>query len=113
VIFVDLVADRELRLTPGHPRGADLAGMLANVASEQGQDAALDLSKEYFVPGDQRAFLERGVTSVLPFADFEYGGADSPGPFFHTAQDNLGAVSSSSLQVSGNLLLGLIRKLDR
>lgn len=113
VIFVDLVADRELRLTPGQPRGADLAGTLANVAHEQGEDDALDLSKEYFVPGDQRAFLERGVTSVLAFTDFEFGGPSSPGPLFHTVEDNLGSVSASSLQVSGKLLLALVRALDR
>ncbi len=111
VVFVDMVADRELRLTPGHPRGGELAGMAANIAHQQGQDAIFDLSREYFVPGDHRAFLERGITSVLALVDFEFGGSSSPGAIWHTSRDDLSAVSEESLQLSGNLLLALTRKL--
>ena len=112
VIYVDMIADADLTLTPGAPRDRRTGEVLADVAHGQGKDKLLDLDKQYFVPGDHRAFLERGVTSVLAFVDFEFGGHSAPGTLWHTAHDDLNAVSVSSLQQSGSLLLALVERLD-
>jgi Zn-dependent M28 family amino/carboxypeptidase len=107
-IYVDMIADRDLHLTPGQPRSPELAQRLANVVHKLGAPDVLDLDKSYFVPGDYRPFMERGVNSVLSFVDFEYGARTSPGPLWHGAQDDLRNVSETSLQQSGRILVALL-----
>jgi hypothetical protein len=56
-------------------------------------------------------FQQRGVP-VLDMIDFHYGPStpqQSEGAYHHTAQDSLDKVSAHSLQVSGDLLVELVR----
>ena len=49
--------------------------------------------------------MQLGVENVLALIDFQFGDRSTPGPFWHTARDDLAAVSADSLNSVGQLLV--------
>lgn len=112
VIYVQRVADRDLRLSPGQPRSQTLARMLARAAAESGDSDLVDLESAVPVPGDHRPFRQRGIRDTLAMVDFRFGAGAPPGELTYSLRDDLMSVSSRSLGRSGQVLLRLIRILD-
>jgi peptidase M28-like protein len=113
VIFVDQVADRDLSLTPGEPRSKTLLGALQKAAELEGSGLPVDVEMNYRIPGDHQAFLERGVTDILPIVDFRFGRGSPPGDSWHSSHDDLSAVTEESLGRSGRVVVELVRILGR
>jgi len=102
-ILVDMIGDRDLRLKRELNSTPWLTDLIWSAAKLQKLDA-------YFVPqttqveDDHLPFLQAGVPSV-DIIDLEY----EP---WHTAKDNLDAVSARSLQVVGDVVLAALPQLE-
>ena len=102
-ILVDMIGDRDLRIR----RDTNSTPWLTDAIWDAAKSQKLD---EYFVnvptsvEDDHLPFLEAGVPSV-DIIDLDY----QP---WHTAQDNLDAVSARSLQVVGDALLGALPQIE-
>ena len=63
------------------------------------------------IEDDHLPFKVRGVP-VLDVIDYEYGTNDNLEAFHHTAEDTMDKLSATSLQVSADLFLALVRLID-
>ena len=61
------------------------------------------------VPGGHRFFFERGLRQIVALSDIRYGGADPPGTYWRTAEDDLDHVSEQSLGVAGVVVVAGLR----
>jgi hypothetical protein len=105
-----MVADADLILTPDIGDAPRLAGLLREVARERGLEAALDPRAALPIVDDHTPFAEAGV-DTLALIDFQFGARRTPGPLWHTARDDLAAVSEASLNTSGQLAIGVLGRL--
>jgi len=64
------------------------------------------------IEDDHLPFKQRGVP-VLDVIDFEYGTAQDPEAFHHTALDTMDKLSVTSLQVSADLFVELVKLIDQ
>jgi glutaminyl-peptide cyclotransferase len=102
-LLIDMVADRDLRLRRDLNSTPWLTDIVWNAAKQQKLDA-------YFVPlttqieDDHLPFVQAGVPSV-DIIDLEY-------PQWHTANDNLDAVSARSLQIVGDAVLAALPAIE-
>jgi Zn-dependent M28 family amino/carboxypeptidase len=110
LVLVDMVADADLILTPDLGDAPRLAGLLREVARERGLEAALDPRAALPIVDDHTPFAEAGV-DTLALIDFQFGARRTPGPLWHTARDDLAAVSEASLNTSGQLAIGVLGRL--
>jgi glutaminyl-peptide cyclotransferase len=101
--------DRETNSTPW------LLDLLARAGKDTGHSNYL-FKTSIAIDDDHIPFKDRGVP-VLDVIDFEYGPADPKRPgeyeFHHTAQDSMDKLSATSLQVSADLFLDLVKLIDQ
>jgi glutaminyl-peptide cyclotransferase len=64
------------------------------------------------IEDDHLPFLQRGVPS-LDIIDFQYGTATDPEAFHHTALDTMDKLSATSLQVSADIFLDVVRLINQ
>ncbi|MFQ5513030.1 MAG: M28 family peptidase [Myxococcota bacterium] len=113
LLLVDMVADRELGLTPDLGASPELRELVREAAHGLGLGALLEGGAPLRLVDDHSPFVERGVKRVYSFIDFQFGGPRAPGRLWHTPEDDLDAVSSSSLNSVGRLVVETVRRIDR
>lgn len=102
LILLDMIGDKDLTICREDFSTKWLQDLLWSVASEMNY-------RKYFrecnqqVTDDHWPFLQLGI-SAIDIIDFQYGGTESPGIYWHTAQDTLDKVSAESLQVVGDVV---------
>ena len=102
-VLVDMIADRDLRIKRDLNSTPWLTDAVWSAALHEKLDA-------YFVPAstqiedDHLPFVQAGVPS-LDIIDLEY-------PPWHTADDNLDAVSARSLQIVGDAVLAALPQIE-
>ncbi len=96
--------DRETNSTPW------LLDLLAKAGRETGHSKYL-FQNSIAIEDDHQPFLERGVPS-LDVIDYEYGTPSNPEAYHHTDQDTMDKLSATSLQVSADLFVELVRLID-
>jgi glutaminyl-peptide cyclotransferase len=102
MILFDLVGDCDLQI-PHEPNSDDaLYERFADAAREtSGNGSAAPFEGETTPIGDDHIpFVAAGVPAV-DLIDFTYGGAASPGPYWHTTEDTLDKVCPESLEAVG------------
>jgi hypothetical protein len=111
-ILVDMVADRDLNLA--HDLGSDprLRALLNEEAARLELRGILDPSVKLTLVDDHSPFLALGMTRVLALIDFQFGARRMPGPYWHTERDDLAAVSATSLNRVGRLVVELVRRIE-
>ena len=97
--------DREGNSTPW------LLDDLARAGKDTGHSSYLFRDSQP-IEDDHLPFKIRGVP-VLDVIDYDYGTPADPEAFHHTAQDTLDKLSASSLQVSADLFLDLVKQVDQ
>jgi Zn-dependent M28 family amino/carboxypeptidase len=116
-LLVDMVGDRDLNLVRDLTSDPELYRELAEVARGLGLSEVLESGVSLALVDDHSPFQEAGLERVLAFLDFQFGAREgpgsSPGPLWHTAGDDLSAVSAQSLNIVTRLVVGMIRRLDR
>jgi hypothetical protein len=111
LILVDMVGDADLNLVIDAGSSPRLRALLREEADRLGLAGLLD-RRVTAVVDDHTPFAERGV-EVLALIDFQFGARRTPGPLWHTAGDDLRAVSAESLNRVGTLLVQLVHRLQR
>ncbi len=100
----DMNIDRETNSTPW------LADLLAKAGKDTGHSKYL-FSDSQPIDDDHLPFMQRGVP-VLDVIDFKYGTPSDPEAFHHTEQDTMDKLSATSLQVSADLFLELVKLIN-
>jgi hypothetical protein len=103
LVLLDMVGDRELRLTRDSYSGSRLVDIFFGAAREHGLGKHVD-GRTLAVKDDHQPFLAAGVDSI-DLIDFDYGPDNS---WWHSAEDTLDKCSQESLSIVGRIvLLGL------
>lgn len=106
VIIVDMIGDKDLDLLRDLNSTGWLNETVRNVAAKLNLKSAFgDMSMA--IEDDHLPFARIGLP-VVDLIDFTYGGNDSPGPYWHTAQDTLDKLSPKSFDAVGRIVLGTI-----
>jgi Zn-dependent M28 family amino/carboxypeptidase len=108
LVNLDMIGDRDLRLTLEYNSTAALRELAMEVARAQGHR---DLFEGYLaaIEDDHIPFARRGVP-VLNLIDFSYGPEHG---YWHTEEDTIDKLAPSSFQVVGDLVLGIVERLAR
>jgi hypothetical protein len=112
VILVDMVGDEDLNLVVDLGSSPLLREIFAREAQKLGRGGLVDAKAIMGVIDDHSPFASRGVEHVLALIDFQFGARVSPGPLWHTAGDDLGAVSAASLNSVGGVLVEAVRAIE-
>jgi Zn-dependent M28 family amino/carboxypeptidase len=112
VILVDMVGDKDLNLVFDLGSSATLRDIFVREAEKLGYGGLIDEDAMMGVVDDHSPFHSRGVEEVLALIDFQFGARVSPGPLWHTAGDDLTAVSAASLNSVGRVLVEAVRAIE-
>ncbi len=110
MILLDMVGDRDLRLSIPADTTPELADRLFRAADRGGlRDRAGFCTKCESLLDDHVPFQELGIPSI-DLIDFDYGPDMA---WWHTAADTLDKLSPDSLRITGTLALGLLAELAK
>jgi Zn-dependent M28 family amino/carboxypeptidase len=105
---VDMVGDKELRIVDEFNSSSSLRRLVRQTAREHGYAT-------YFpelggaLEDDHMPFVRKGV-NAMDLIDFDYGPNHS---YWHTEKDTMDKLSAQSLEVVGEVMLQVLRKLQR
>jgi Zn-dependent M28 family amino/carboxypeptidase len=102
MVLVDMIGDRDLQIKRDMNSTGWLTDIIWDAARQQKQTAFQPLTTQ--IEDDHNPFLEARVPSV-DIIDLEYDA-------WHTAQDNLDAVSARSLQTVGDVLVAALPAIE-
>ncbi|WP_238398557.1 M28 family peptidase [Edaphobacter sp. 12200R-103] len=112
-LVADMIGDKDLNIDRDSNSTPWLLDMLATAAKNTGHSSYV-FKNENTVMDDHLPFRQRGVP-VLDMVDLEYGPptmAHPEGGYHHTALDTLDKVSARSLQISGDLVIEMLRLIN-
>jgi Zn-dependent M28 family amino/carboxypeptidase len=112
LVLVDMVADRDLNLSVDLGSDPALRAIVREEAERLGLGGIIDPGATLQLVDDHTPFMRMGFREVISFIDFQFGGPYSPGPYWHTARDNLDAVSQESLNSVGRLVVQTLRQIE-
>lgn len=113
-VLADMIGAKDLNVDFDEESTPALRDLLKTAARDSGHSSYL---YKRTVPGlgdDHIPFKKRGVP-VLDIIDIDYGPPTSEHPeggYHHTVQDTLDKLSVSSLQVSADLFVGMVKLID-
>jgi len=112
-LVADMIADKDLNIDHSDNSAPWLNDLLKVAAKNTGHSAYIFKYSEA-EEDDHLPFAQRGVP-VLDVIDAHYGPSTDSAPdgYHHTAQDTLDKISAKSLQISGDLLLEMIRLINQ
>lgn len=109
VILMDMVGDRDLKLTvPRNSTGA--LRLLALEAAEATGDRAKIGLFDGIIYDDHQAFLDLGYPAVN-LIDFEFGSRPGKNDYWHTPEDTLDKICADSLLVTGRIVMEMLNRL--
>lgn len=107
LINVDMVGDKDLDILNDGNSSQSLRDTVFEVASALG-DSKYFLKEVAGIDDDHMPFVNAGVNAI-DIIDFNYGPHNS---YWHTAQDTMDKLSPHSLQVVGDVVIGLVNRLE-
>jgi len=113
-LVADMIGDKDLNVDRDSNSTPWLLDLLATAAKNTGHSSYV-FKNETTVMDDHLPFRQRGVP-VLDVVDIDYGPPTQEHPeggYHHTALDTLDKVSAHSLQISGDLLVEMIRLINQ
>lgn len=110
VIVLDMVGDRDLNITVPRNCSRSLVKTLFSAAHDLGVRHKFSLYGADILD-DHVPFLANGMPAVN-LIDFEYGSAPGLNDYWHTTNDTLDKLSVDSLQITGDVILRMVEKLQ-
>ena len=113
-LVADMIGDKDLNVDRDTNSTPWLLDLLATAAKNTGHSTSV-FKNETTVMDDHLPFRQRGVP-VLDIVDLDYGPPTREHPeggYHHTELDTLDKISARSLQISGDLLVELIRLINQ
>jgi glutaminyl-peptide cyclotransferase len=108
LINVDMIGDKDLDLSNDSNSSASLRKQMGEIAARLGYTKFIR-TEAGGIEDDHKPFGDSGV-NVLDVIDLDYGPGSS---YWHTAQDTVDKLSAHSFQVVGDLVLELVKTLDK
>ncbi len=109
-ICLDMLGDRNLDIIVPYNGDPALRTLTLGAAVKIGYPNRVSLRDDLVVGDDHSAFLDAGFPAI-DLIDFDYGHAPGANDYWHTNQDTLEQVSSSSLFISGRIVVELVNLL--
>ena len=110
-VLADMIGWKEMNIDREQNSTPWLLDMLGKAGKDTGHTSYL-FHESQGVDDDHIPFKQRGVP-VLDIIDFEYGTSTDPEAFHHTALDTMDKLSATSLQVSADLFLDMVKLIDQ
>ena len=107
LINVDMIGDKDLDILYDQNSTPSLRQLVWQTADDMGYGKYF-LRDGFPIEDDHMPFVALGV-NALDLIDFDYGPRNS---LWHTATDTLDKLSAHSLEVVGNVLVAVLRKLE-
>ena len=107
LINVDMIGDKDLDLSNDENSSQALRAQVKGVADRLG-DAPYFRRDQGGIDDDHKPFAELGV-NVLDLIDLDYG---PNGSYWHTAADTMDKLGVRSFQVTGDIVMALVKELD-
>jgi glutaminyl-peptide cyclotransferase len=109
VILMDMVGDRDLKLTLPRNGTASLRALALEAAEATGDRAKIGLF-DGIILDDHQAFLDLGYPAVN-LIDLAYGSRPGENDYWHTPQDTLDKLSADSLLSTGRIVVEMLNRL--
>ena len=109
VILMDMVGDRDLKITIPRNGAAALRVLALEAAEATGDREKIGLC-DGEIYDDHQAFFERGYPAV-DLIDFDYGSSPGANDYWHTSKDTLDKLSAASLLSTGRIVLEMLNRL--
>lgn len=103
VICLDMLGDRDLKISIPKNGSRTLAKLAKIAAKRIGDEGLVELSED-FVKDDHVAFLDAGMPAIV-LIDFSYGPDNK---WWHTSEDTMDKISERSLFRSGRLAVEIL-----
>lgn len=110
-VLADMIGWKEMNIDRESNSTPWLLDLLAKAGRETGHSKYL-FRESQGVDDDHMPFQTRGVP-VLDVIDYEYGTADNPEAYHHTELDTMDKLSATSLQVSADLFVELVKLINQ
>ena len=110
-VLADMIGWKEMNIDREGNSTPWLVDLLAKAGKDTGHSKYL-FKESQAVEDDHLPFMQRGVP-VLDVIDFQYGTAQNPEAYHHTELDTMDKLSATSLQVSADLFLDLVKLIDQ
>ena len=104
MVNVDMIGDKDLDILPEGFSSPRLRDEIWQIASQLGY-AKYFLKDVQSIEDDHLPFARRGV-NIVDLIDFDY-------PPWHTSSDTMDKLDANSFQVTGDVLLELLRRLEK
>ena len=103
VIILDMIGDKDLKITLPADSNEDLRKMLLTAAKSIGNEKFFS---DFHSPilDDHTPFKRLGIPAI-DIIDFEFGPGNS---FWHTSEDNIQNISANSLKIVGQTVLNML-----
>jgi len=114
LINVDMIGDKDLDINNDGNSSESLRGQVFEIAAKLGDTKSFRRDAGA-IDDDHVPFVNAGANAI-DIIDLDYGptSAQSPnGAYWHTAGDTMDKLSAHSFQVVGDVVLELVRELDR
>ncbi len=109
VILMDMVGDRDLKLTLPHNGTAALRVLALEAAEATGDRAKIGLF-DGIIYDDHQAFLDQGYPAI-DLIDLVYGSRPGENDYWHTTRDTPDKLSADSLLTTGRIVMELLKRL--
>lgn len=109
VILMDMVGDRDLKITIPHNCTAGLRLLALEAAEATGDREKIGLF-DGIIYDDHQAFLDRGYPAIT-LIDFLYGSRPGENDYWHTTKDSLDKLSADSLFTTGRIIMEMLNRL--
>ncbi len=113
LIVVDMVADAELNLAVDLNSSPMLRRTLRAASETLGLESIIEGGVTIRLVDDHAPFRRRGLSEALAVIDFQYGGSESPGSYWHTDEDSVDKLSAESLNSVGRLVVETVQRVER
>lgn len=107
LINIDMIGDKDLDILNDENSSPTLRNLVSEVAAGLGYSRYFQ-KQAAGIDDDHMPFVNAGVNAI-DIIDFDYGPRNS---YWHTGQDSMDKLSAHSLQVVGDVVLGVIRRLE-
>ena len=109
VLLLDMVGDRDLKLTVPHNGTAALRALALAAAEATGDRAKIGLF-DGVIYDDHQAFLDAGYPAI-DLIDLVYGSRPGENDYWHTPQDTPDKLSADSLLSTGRIVMEMLNRL--
>jgi glutaminyl-peptide cyclotransferase len=110
MILLDMVGDKDFMANWDLYSNEGLLKKVEGIAKTLGYKENF-FGNQMAIRDDHTLFIEAGIPSI-DIIDFNYGGKESPGYYWHTAEDTIDKLSTKTLKLVGDVVLNLILELD-